>query len=239
MRKQVDKKVLSWQIWFRSIYDKGRLETRKTNQYCVRISNTLIELLVQEVVSSPLIELDLNIPKPNEVIWLKNFLSIVLFLALIADGNAQFYPSEMYKSDNSILPSKVYSVQKDDNGLIWLGTDYGLFRFDGISFKRYHSGTGFPDNKIFHTTIDRQGFVYCHNSINEFCALGPGYLITSAIKRQFKGLNAPVFPIVAYNIAEDYHLMSGKGMSRVNRVSHLGKDSFISETFDLPEGFHT
>lgn len=61
--------------------------------------------------------------------------------------------SEMYHSSWTIrdgAPSSIEAIAQTQDGYIWLGTDTGLFRFDGKSFERYHptSGVDLPPGTI-------------------------------------------------------------------------------------------
>ena len=52
---------------------------------------------------------------------------------------------EMYHSGWTIrdgAPSSIESIAQTEDGYIWLGTDSGLFRFDGKSFERYRPTSG-------------------------------------------------------------------------------------------------
>lgn len=58
-------------------------------------------------------------------------------------------------SINNGLPSNtVYDITQDENGFIWIATDYGLSRFDGLTFKNFTIDDGLPDNEILSLFID-------------------------------------------------------------------------------------
>jgi signal transduction histidine kinase len=53
--------------------------------------------------------------------------------------------SQMYHSSWTLrdgVPSSIEAIAQTQDGYIWLGTDTGLFRFDGKSFERYHPTSG-------------------------------------------------------------------------------------------------
>jgi signal transduction histidine kinase/ligand-binding sensor domain-containing protein len=39
-------------------------------------------------------------------------------------------------------PPNISAIAQSDDGWLWVGTDYGLYRFDGLRFERYQSPTG-------------------------------------------------------------------------------------------------
>lgn len=56
--------------------------------------------------------------------------------AQYADGNFTRYSVKDGLSDNTIT-----SLQQDDQGYMWIGTDAGLNRFDGKDFKKFYQGS--------------------------------------------------------------------------------------------------
>ena len=59
------------------------------------------------------------------------------------------------------LPSNVvYDVCQDLEGFIWIATDKGLVRYDGVQFKRYGLAEGLPTNDIFRIQIDDEGTLW-------------------------------------------------------------------------------
>jgi signal transduction histidine kinase/ligand-binding sensor domain-containing protein len=75
--------------------------------------------------------------------------AIVLLLSsphvLCRDEPASQSLAEMYHSGWTIrdgAPSSIESIAQTQDGYIWLGTDSGLFRFDGQSFERYRPTSG-------------------------------------------------------------------------------------------------
>lgn len=74
--------------------------------------------------------------------------------------NAQRIFSTSYTMDDGLASNRVYSILQDSCGFMWFGTDDGLSRFDGITFKNYYLSeyinvtTSNSVNKIF---IDRRG----------------------------------------------------------------------------------
>ncbi len=73
------------------------------------------------------------------------FLIILLYAALAVmprSVNAQSEPVQF-------LPGlTVYDVARDDRGFVWIGTDQGLARYDGVSFKWFYTSSGLPGNEV-------------------------------------------------------------------------------------------
>ncbi|MBN2625832.1 MAG: diguanylate cyclase [Spirochaetales bacterium] len=66
-------------------------------------------------------------------------------------GESQFYFSNLNK-ENGLSHSSVSAVVQDSRGFLWIGTQYGLNRYDGREFLTYEyepfNGNGLPDNQI-------------------------------------------------------------------------------------------
>ena len=79
---------------------------------------------------------------------------IVLFFFILITFQSSLLaqmPGFTQFDSNIGLPSNtVYDITQDENGFIWMATDYGLSRFDGLSFKNFTIADGLPDNEILH-----------------------------------------------------------------------------------------
>ncbi|MBI4850359.1 MAG: GAF domain-containing protein [Acidobacteria bacterium] len=65
---------------------------------------------------------------------------LCLLLSLIA--NAQTYRFKIYNSTSGLPNNQVYSVFQDHLGYIWFGTEGGLCRYDGVSYKTFDTQQG-------------------------------------------------------------------------------------------------
>ncbi|MEO8253007.1 MAG: two-component regulator propeller domain-containing protein, partial [Flavobacterium sp.] len=79
---------------------------------------------------------------------------IILFLFFISlhtllGQNIKF---EHYNENNGLSYNSVRHIVQDKNGFLWLGTFFGLNRFDGYQFKVYMSSE-LGKNKIFNDDI--------------------------------------------------------------------------------------
>ena len=51
---------------------------------------------------------------------------------------------------NGLPSNTIYDITQDEHGFIWLATDYGLSKFDGLNFTNYTIDDGLPDNEILY-----------------------------------------------------------------------------------------
>ena len=75
---------------------------------------------------------------------MKNFSAIsILFMAcLTASGQVSTYNFRSLTTNDGLSDGVIRSICQDKYGFIWIGTSYGLNRFDGISIKTFFNKTG-------------------------------------------------------------------------------------------------
>ena len=69
----------------------------------------------------------------------------LLYLLLCLYGGvatAAEYQFRHYDTNNGLSQNSVMSIVQDNMGFMWFGTNDGMNRFDGRSFKVYHKGNG-------------------------------------------------------------------------------------------------
>ncbi|NGP88170.1 sensor histidine kinase [Fodinibius halophilus] len=92
---------------------------------------------------------------------MKRLLTIILFItAACATSVAQTLPFRTYSIERGLSESVVNDMIQDNEGHLWVGTSYGLNRFDGIAFDNFYSEDGLLSNKIFSLYEDREGAVW-------------------------------------------------------------------------------
>jgi signal transduction histidine kinase/ligand-binding sensor domain-containing protein len=82
--------------------------------------------------------------------------------ALMPDRHINQYGHRSWKIEDGYFESKAYSIAQDRDGYLWLGTYYGLYRFDGVRFVRWMppSGMHLPSPKILSLLADRDGSLW-------------------------------------------------------------------------------
>lgn len=87
------------------------------------------------------------------------------------------YPQHFTYDDENGLPSnEVYSIVQDSRGFIWLGTNSGLYKFDGVRYLHYTSPKQLT-NSAANLVISAQGNIYFMNFKNQVFKLEDGNLI--------------------------------------------------------------
>ena len=75
-------------------------------------------------------------------------LAILAFLTSALRLQAEQYPFRLYDQTTGLANPTVNAIQTDAEGFLWIGTDNGLFRYDGTRFKTYEAAQGLPGNRI-------------------------------------------------------------------------------------------
>lgn len=79
--------------------------------------------------------------------------TLISFITLVLIGSfqlaeAQQYPFRIFSIEQGLSESVVYDMVQDNEGYIWLGTGYGLNKFDGIRFQTFFENDGLNSSRI-------------------------------------------------------------------------------------------
>ncbi len=67
-------------------------------------------------------------------------------------STAQQFHFVHYSTSDGLSNSCVYSLHQDKQGFLWVATEFGLSRFDGIQFDNYDGSDFLPENTMLSTT---------------------------------------------------------------------------------------
>ncbi len=95
----------------------------------------------------------------NPLHFMKSFLTGA-FLVFCSLSFSQIYYFDNYSVSEGLAQSKVFSIIQDHNDYIWLGTEGGVSRFDGVNFKNFTSEDGLAINGVRTIFEDAAGFIW-------------------------------------------------------------------------------
>ena len=72
----------------------------------------------------------------------------IVFLLLQTNLLAQIPGLTQFTTNNGLPSNTIYDIVQDENGFIWIATDYGISKFDGLTFKNFTVTDGLPGNEI-------------------------------------------------------------------------------------------
>jgi len=104
--------------------------------------------------------------------------AIVIFLLYAFPVIAQEYSYTHYDSKDGLPSSTVYCMTQDKEGFMWFGTETGLSRFDGTSFRNFTQEDGLPDNEIIQLFADSKGRVWIAPFKKAICYYYKGKIYT-------------------------------------------------------------
>ena len=93
---------------------------------------------------------------------------IILLLFFCECLRAQTVAYRHY-TDKDGVPSTIYDIYRDSKGFLWFGTDKGVARYNGISFERFTTFDGLPDNDIFYFQEDAYHRLWMSTFNGELC----------------------------------------------------------------------
>lgn len=166
--------------------------------------------------------------------------SFVLFLILISSIPviAQDFFFENFSTAEGLAGSKVYCITEDQNHFIWLGTEYGISRFDGSKFISYTTEDGLAEGGIKCILEDKFGqLIFGHYDGNISIRKRGAFtrLDTLHIQgdvRQFYEDGENLW--IATNGSGVYKVkVNSDGWDWENAVQYMGKEGLSDRVFDI------
>ena len=104
----------------------------------------------------------LHNPKTKKVIRLLQRITFfyAVILLSISTLSAQTYYFDYYGVKEGLPQSKVYDVIQDDHGYLWLATESGISKFDGVNFTNYTAEDGLAEGGIKVLLKDSEGNIW-------------------------------------------------------------------------------
>ena len=96
---------------------------------------------------------------------------LILFIILFPFCLFAQHPYFVNYTDKDGLPcNELYSILQSKTGCIWIGSDAGLVRFDGLEFKLYRNSAT-KNQSITNLFEDKDGDIWCTNFSNQLLLL--------------------------------------------------------------------
>jgi len=91
---------------------------------------------------------------------------IIILLLFSVPVIGQVYYSEHLTTTEGLPSNSIRCVFKDSRGFLWIGTDGGASRYDGITFRNYNSSNGLVGDQVWSIVEDDQGALWfgCYGS---------------------------------------------------------------------------
>ena len=72
----------------------------------------------------------------------------IVFLLFQTNLLAQIPGLTQFTTNNGLPSNTISDIVQDENGFIWIATDYGISKFDGLTFQNFTITDGLPDNEV-------------------------------------------------------------------------------------------
>ncbi len=102
---------------------------------------------------------------------LKLTIILVLFTLGFIQTKAQQPLFRQFSTEQGLPCSETYAIFQDSKGFIWIGSNFGVSKFDGYTFKNYDLQDGLAEMTIFDITEDSKGriwFIGFNNKISYY-----------------------------------------------------------------------
>jgi two-component sensor histidine kinase len=170
-------------------------------------------------------------------------LSILLFFFTIGTINARDIGFKHFTIDDGLPSNNVFDVFFDSKGYLWIGTDKGIVRYNGIEFVTFTSNDGLPDNEIFGFNEDYEGRLWISNFKGALCYYKDNVFHTEANTPWLRIKNkipSNYFHRISLQKDSSLILMSVSGGSMIlikgNKIKEIALDA-ITKIFG-PKGQH-
>tara|TARA_R110001592_G_scaffold95159_1_gene274429 strand:+ start:347 stop:3241 length:2895 start_codon:yes stop_codon:yes gene_type:complete len=169
-------------------------------------------------------------------------LIVTLFSTISSYGQE---PSYSIIGEDELADLDIYTLAQDKNNFIWLGTENGLYKYDGYVFKKY-THQNLKEKSVFGFTKDNFGEIYCfnlsgqvlkidHDSIQVFYQI-PDSLLSSFYELCFDHNNNLIIagsnPFWVDKSKKNHHYFNRNNSLFISSVKRSGSKIYFSKKVD-------
>jgi len=127
-------------------------------------------------------------------------INILLFILFFSPLYVSQIPGLInYSESDGLICSYTYRMKQDYNGFMWIGTDNGLFRFDGKEFKQYGRKEGVKNIEVITCEPLPNGEIFIIPFLNDFTYIKDGKVINSTLNKYLSNPFSGYVPIMTHN----------------------------------------
>lgn len=94
-----------------------------------------------------------------------------------------------YSEEDGLNSSTTYTINQDDNGFIWIGSDNGLFKFDGKEFRQFSKKNGLKNVDVLGCNPLPNGENFIMTYLTDFAYLKDGKVINSDNNKELRKIS--------------------------------------------------
>jgi two-component sensor histidine kinase len=84
-------------------------------------------------------------------------------------ATAQDYPLRHFTLDDGLPNNTIYNIYRDSKGYLWLSSEKGVARYNGINFEIFTTSNGLADNEVFFFQEDYYGRIWLASYNGRLC----------------------------------------------------------------------
>ncbi len=88
------------------------------------------------------------------------FQALILLMSLWMHASGQDYFFRQYANIEGLDHTYIYAVNQGQNGFLWIGTEEGLYKFNGVYFQQFTTEDGLADNLTTVLFTDSRGILW-------------------------------------------------------------------------------
>jgi len=145
-----------------------------------------------------------------------------------------YFPHKIYTTKDGLSKTVINGILQDSRGLLWIGTDEGINRFDGLNFENHLNNEMFPEDRIYGIRESTSGDIWFSgfNGIYQW----KGDTIINYLADNYKGIHPSYFSINSdntvlftdWNNRTEIYQILGK---EVNKFEYIVRDSETAPVF--------
>lgn len=136
---------------------------------------------------------------------------ILICMLLYAEVYSQHPYFYSISDEKGLHSNEVYDLMQDDFGFVWIGSNSGLYRYDGTDFIRFSTSEQ-TSKAVSHLTFDSGKKLWCQNFSGQIFSVTADSL---KVELDWRKRQAN-FPVFAFDAAGNIWLSSDSGLYKVN-----------------------
>lgn len=102
--------------------------------------------------------------------------SLIAILTCCSNNSSgREFPTIHFTLNDGLPSNTVYNIYRSHDGFLWIATDKGVARYNGIRFEKFTTFDGLADNEIFFSQEDLQGRIWFGTYNGQLCFYKDGF----------------------------------------------------------------
>ncbi|HET6992414.1 MAG TPA: hypothetical protein VFJ43_13860, partial [Bacteroidia bacterium] len=89
------------------------------------------------------------------------------FFNVVCDLSAQQYNFRPVTAEDGLPGNECHFIRQDSKGYMWISTDAGLVKYNGVSSRTFTKANGLTDNTVFETNENANGKTFYSSGNSE------------------------------------------------------------------------